>query len=110
MQERLAVPTVHSEYGMTELLSQAYSKGAGIFNCPPWMKILLRDEDDPLKIKNASDALGQSGVINIIDLANINSCSFIATDDVGKITANGSFEVLGRMDNSDIRGCSLMVI
>jgi hypothetical protein len=96
--------TIHSEYGMSELLSQAYSYGDGIFNSPPWMKIILRDEDDPLTIRsNARD-----GLINVIDLANIYSCSFIATDDIGKIHADGSFEVIGRMDSSDIRGCSLM--
>jgi hypothetical protein len=90
---------------MTELLSQAYSKGDGIFNCPPWMKILIRDTNDPLSlIEN-----GKTGGINVIDLANQNSCSFIATQDLGKIIANNSFEVLGRFDNSDIRGCNLMV-
>ena len=95
---------VHSEYGMTELLSQAYSKGDGIFACPPWMKVLVRDEEDPLLIKTQG-----SGVINIIDLANIYSCSFIATDDAGKLNTDGSFEVIGRIDGSDLRGCSLMV-
>ena len=96
---------IHSEYGMTEMLSQAYSKGNGIFNCPPWMKVLVRDEEDPLLIKEQG-----SGVINVIDLANIYSCSFIATDDTAKINADGSFEVLGRIDGSDLRGCSLMVV
>ena len=96
---------VHSEYGMTELLSQAWSKGEGVFNCPPWMKILMRDEEDPFLIKSVG-----SGTINIIDLANIWSCSFIATDDVGKLNADGSFEVLGRVDGSDLRGCSLMTV
>lgn len=96
---------VHSEYGMTELLSQAYSKGEGVFKCPPWMKVLMRDEKDPFLIKSVG-----SGTINIIDLANIWSCSFIATDDVGKLNADGSFEVLGRVDGSDLRGCSLMVV
>ena len=96
---------IHSEYGMTELLSQAYSKGEGVFNCPPWMKIVVRDDEDPLSIKNQG-----SGVINVIDFANIYSCSFIATDDVGKINKDGSFEVLGRTDGSDLRGCSLMVV
>ncbi len=95
---------IHSEYGMTELLSQAYSKGEGIFNCPHWMKVLVRDEEDPLFIKDQG-----AGVINIIDLANIYSCSFIATDDAGKLNADGSFEVMGRIDGSDLRGCSLMV-
>lgn len=99
------LPVIHSEYGMTELLSQAWSKGDGIFNCPPWMKLLVRDEEDPFVIKKTG-----AGTINIIDLANIWSCSFIATDDVGKIYSNGSFEVLGRIDGSDLRGCSLMVV
>jgi len=98
---------IHSEYGMTELLSQAYSSGNGLFRCPPWMKIILRDEDDPLTIKPLSAAT-QSGLINVIDLANIYSCSFIATDDIGKLYPEGSFEVIGRMDSSDVRGCSLM--
>ncbi|WP_199120634.1 acyl transferase [Pedobacter sp. ASV28] len=99
------VGSIHSEYGMTELLSQAYSYGNGIFNCPPWMKILLRDTSDPLSlIKN-----NQTGGINVIDLANINSCSFIATQDLGKIHSNNSFEVIGRFDNADIRGCNLLV-
>ena len=98
-------PAIHSEYGMTELLSQAYSKEEGIFNCPPWMKILLRDDEDPFFIKSEG-----SGAINVIDLANIYSCSFIATDDAGKLYADGSFEVLGRIDGSDLRGCSLMVV
>ncbi|WP_396633151.1 acyl transferase [Maribacter sp. R86514] len=100
------VSKIHSEYGMTELLSQAYSKGDGVFNCPAWMKILVRDTEDPLSyLKN-----GKSGGINVIDLANINSCSFIATQDLGKINQNGTFEIIGRFDNSDIRGCNLMVL
>lgn len=110
LRERLGVNQVHSEYGMTELLSQAYSKGEGVFYCPPWMRVLLREEDDPLELVHTPAYTSQSGVINVIDLANIYSCSFIATDDVGRLTADGGFEVLGRMDNSDIRGCSLMVI
>jgi len=96
---------IHSEYGMTELLSQAYSKGDGIFHCPPWMKVLVRDPNDPLSLLPA----GQSGGINVIDLANLNSCSFIATSDLGKVYEDGSFEVLGRFDHSDIRGCNLLV-
>src|SRR5687768_11660594 len=100
--------TIHSEYGMTELLSQAYSSGDGLFRCPPWMKIILRDEDDPLTIKPISTTATQSGLINVIDLANIHSCAFIATDDIGKLHPDGSFEVIGRMDSSDVRGCSLM--
>jgi hypothetical protein len=103
------LPSIHSEYGMTELLSQAYSKGNGIFNCPPWMKILIRDEDDPLSIHASTNKI-ISGAINIIDLVNIYSCSFIATDDAGKLYPDNSFEVLGRLDNSDIRGCSLLVL
>jgi hypothetical protein len=100
---------VHSEYGMTELLSQAYSRGKGIFNCPPWMKILLREEDDPLMVKVAGESIVR-GAVNIIDLANIYSCSFIASDDAGKLYPDQSFQVLGRLDNSDIRGCSLLAI
>jgi len=99
------VSAIHSEYGMTELLSQAYSKGEGIFYCPPWMKILTRDTNDPLTVLENN----KTGGINVIDLANINSCSFIATQDLGKIYNDGSFEVLGRFDNSDIRGCNLLI-
>lgn len=100
------VKSIHSEYGMTELLSQAYSLGNGIFECPSWMQIHIRDTEDALTyISN-----GKTGGINVIDLANINSCSFIATQDLGKKYDNGSFEVLGRFDNSDIRGCNLMVL
>jgi phenylacetate-coenzyme A ligase PaaK-like adenylate-forming protein len=95
---------IHSEYGMTELLSQAYSKGEGRFRCPPWMKVLVRDANDPLSLLPPE----QSGGLNIIDLANLNSCSFIATGDVGKLHEDGSFEVLGRFDHSDIRGCNLL--
>ena len=105
LRARLGVSSIHSEYGMTELLSQAYSAGNGIFHCPAWMKILLREEDDPLRMAGSNN-----GIINIIDLANIHSCSFIATDDAGKQYPDGSFEVIGRMDNSDLRGCSLMTI
>jgi phenylacetate-coenzyme A ligase PaaK-like adenylate-forming protein len=100
------VSTIHSEYGMTELLSQAYSLGNGIFECPPWMSILIRDTEDALSYID----YGKTGGINVIDLANINSCSFIATQDLGKKYPNHSFEVLGRFDASDIRGCNLMVI
>jgi hypothetical protein len=99
------VDAIHSEYGMTELLSQAYSKGNGIFNCPPWMKIITRDTNDPITLLNNDKA----GGINVIDLANINSCSFIATQDLGRVYADNSFEVLGRFDNSDIRGCNLLI-
>ena len=100
------VKSIHSEYGMTELLSQAYSLGDGIFECPSWMQISIRDTEDALSYVRE----GKTGGINIIDLANINSCSFIATQDLGKIYSNGSFEVLGRFDHSDIRGCNLMVV
>jgi Acyl-protein synthetase, LuxE len=112
LQRSFSVPDIHSEYGMTELLSQAYSKGDGIFRCPPWMKVLIRDDEDPLlvTVPRFQTVAPITGAINVIDLANIYSCSFIATDDAGKLYNDGSFEVLGRIDNSDLRGCSLMVI
>jgi phenylacetate-coenzyme A ligase PaaK-like adenylate-forming protein len=124
LQKAFHVPFIHSEYGMTELLSQAYSKGKGIFNCPPWMKVLIREDEDPFNVQSLvgssesgvqltthhSPLTTLTGAINLIDLANIYSCSFIATDDIGKLYSDGSFEVLGRMDGSDLRGCSLMVI
>ena len=100
------VDTIHSEYGMTELLSQAYSDGNGIFRTPPWMKVLIRDTEDPLSIQS----YGKTGGLNVIDLANVNSCSFVATQDLGKQYADGGFEILGRFDHSDIRGCNLMVL
>ena len=100
------VENIHSEYGMTELLSQAYSFGKGIFECPNWMQILIRDTEDALSYVD----YGKNGGINVVDLANINSCSFIATQDLGKKQSNNSFEILGRFDNSDIRGCNLMVL
>ena len=106
LQNGFGVTEIHSEYGMTELLSQGYSRGNGIFETPPWMKILTRDTEDALSI-NAS---GKNGGVNVIDLANYNSCSFIATQDLGKVYENETFEVLGRFDNSDIRGCNLMVL
>lgn len=99
------VDKIHSEYGMTELLSQAYSLGDGVFECPPWMDVLIRETDDPFTLVPT----GKTGGINVIDLANFNSCSFIATQDLGKKYENFTFEVLGRFDNSDIRGCNLMV-
>lgn len=102
---RLGPAAIHSEYGMTELLSQAYSAGNGIFYCPPWMRVLLRSDDDPLQLTASS-----TGIINVIDLANIHSCAFIATDDAGKMHAGGGFEVIGRIDHSDLRGCSLMAL
>ncbi len=103
LREQFNVPSVHAEYGMTELLSQAYSAGDGLFKCPPWMKVLVRDVNDPFQISEAG-----RGVLNIIDLANIHSCCFIATDDVGEVMPDGSFTVKGRLDLSDLRGCSLM--
>jgi hypothetical protein len=106
---------IHSEYGMTELLSQAYAKKEGRFQCPPWMKVLIRDDEDPLSVHSSrsiveSKNTTMAGAINIIDLANVYSCSFIATDDVGKLFGDKSFEVLGRMDGSDLRGCSLLIV
>ena len=133
LKSKFQADAIHSEYGMTELLSQAYSNGQGIFRCPPWMKVVVRDEEDPRQVisaeelrarfthlasriphpasRNAHPAsrITDRGIINVIDLANIYSCSFIATDDAGKLNQDGSFELLGRVDNSDIRGCSLMV-
>ena len=152
LKNKFGVDVVHAEYGMTELLSQAYSRGEGVFRTPPWMKVLIRDEEDPLTVESGVQSSesgvrssesgvrssesgvqtsesgvqssesqmkspltthhssGKSGAINIIDLANVYSCSFIATEDAGKLHEDGSFEVLGRMDNSDIRGCSLMMM
>ncbi len=106
LQNGFGVTEIHSEYGMTELLSQAYSKGNGVFKTPPWMKILTRDTEDALTIQQT----GKTGGINVIDLANYNSCSFIATQDLGKALKNNTFEIIGRFDNSDIRGCNLMVL
>ncbi|SDS50545.1 Acyl-protein synthetase, LuxE [Polaribacter sp. KT25b] len=106
LQDGFGVDEIHSEYGMTELLSQAYSKGNGIFETPPWMKILTRDTEDALTILPKE----KTGGINIIDLANYNSCSFIATQDLGKVHKNDTFEIIGRFDDSDIRGCNLMVL
>lgn len=100
------VSKIYSEYGMTELLSQGYSSGDGVFDCPPWMKILARDTEDALTMVGTN----KTGGLNVIDLANYNSCSFIATQDLGKVDNNGCFEVLGRFDHSDIRGCNLMVM
>lgn len=104
LKQGFGVSEIYSEYGMTELLSQAYSKGNGIFTCPPWMKILTRDTEDARTI-----ITDKTGGINVIDLANIYSCSFIATQDLGKVHADESFEIIGRFDDSDIRGCNLMV-
>ncbi len=103
--ERLNVSQIHSEYGMTELLSQGYSKGNSVFATPPWMKVLIRDTYDPFSY----EPQGRTGGVNVIDLANIHSCAFIETQDLGKINADNTFEVLGRFDHSDIRGCNLLV-
>jgi hypothetical protein len=103
--KKFKVDSIHSEYGMTELLSQAYSQSNGVFKCPPWMKVVIREINDPFAIAQS----GRSGGINIIDLANVNSCSFIATQDTGICNDNGQFEVTGRFDYSDTRGCNLMV-
>lgn len=105
LQEGFGTPHIHSEYGMTELLSQAYSQEEGLFSCPPWMKVFTRDTEDPLTLVN-----NKTGGINVIDLANINSCSFIATQDLGNIKNDGRFTIMGRFDDSDIRGCNLMVL
>lgn len=99
------VESIHSEYGMTELLSQAYSKGKGLFSCPPWMRVLIRETNDPLTLA----PVGATGGINIIDLSNLYSCAFIQTQDLGRLHHDGTFEVLGRMDSAPIRGCNLLV-
>jgi len=106
LKQGFGVQNIHSEYGMTELLSQAYSTGNGVFKCPSWMQVLTRDIEDALTIQSP----GKTGGLNVIDLANINSCSFIATQDLGKVSQDGSFQILGRFDHSDIRGCNLMVL
>ncbi|WP_026348411.1 acyltransferase [Eudoraea adriatica] len=106
LKNSFGLEAIHSEYGMTELLSQAYSKANGIFKCTPWMSVSIRETDDPM----STETYGKIGGINIIDLANIYSCSFIATQDLGKVYKDGSFEVLGRFDHSDVRGCNLMVL
>lgn len=105
LKDRFGLEKIYSEYGMTELLSQAYALKDGVFNCPSWMKVLVRDEDDPFLVRTSG-----RGALNIIDLANIHSCCFIATEDVGEVYEDGSFRVLGRMDQSELRGCSLMVV
>lgn len=111
LQSKLGLSIIHSEYGMTELLSQAYSNGNGKFRCPPWMQVLMREYNDPFAVRSAPfNSKRLNGLINIIDLANLYSCSFIATDDVGRLYKNNSFEVLGRRDSSDLRGCSLLSI
>ena len=104
LKDGFGVSSIYSEYGMTELLSQAYSYGDGLFNCPPWMRVITRDTEEAQSL-----ILNKTGGINIIDLANIYSCSFIATQDLGKVNEDGSFEIMGRFDDSDIRGCNLMI-
>jgi hypothetical protein len=103
LKQIFGIGTIHSEYGMTELLSQAYSSGGGIYRCPPWMKVFVRDEDDPFTVRQTG-----TGLLCLVDLANMYSCSFIEIADIGTVFHDGSFEVLGRIDNSDIRGCSLL--
>lgn len=106
LKKGFGVDTIHSEYGMTELLSQAYSSGNGVFTCSSAMKVLVRDTEDALSILSQN----KTGGINVIDLANIHSCSFIATQDLGRVYSDGTFEIIGRFDNSDIRGCNLMAL
>ena len=108
LKHRFNVSAVHSEYGMTELLSQAYAKAEGHFEAPPWMKILIRDINDPFEM--LGEEVTASGGVNIIDLANVQSCAFIETQDVGRKLGRDSFEILGRFDNADIRGCNLLAI
>jgi hypothetical protein len=105
LKDRLGLSVIHAEYGMTELLSQAWSAGGGLFKPVPWMKTLVRNEDDPFDLRTEG-----AGILNVIDLANIYSCSFLATEDVGTIRGDGFFEISGRVDNSDLRGCSLLVV
>lgn len=106
LKARLGVHQIHSEYGMTELLSQAYAPSDGIFYCPAWMKVCITDMNDPFE----KLSVGKTGVINVIDLANIYSCSFIQTSDLGRLSEDGGFEILGRLDYSDLRGCSLLTV
>lgn len=110
LKDGFGVPHIHSEYGMTELLSQAYSDGEGIFRCPPWMRVLIRDATDPLRLITPGRDRPASGFINVIDLANLYSCSFIATEDLGKLNRDSSFSVLGRGDTSLVRGCNLLIV
>jgi phenylacetate-coenzyme A ligase PaaK-like adenylate-forming protein len=105
LQQQLGVKAIHSEYGMTELLSQAYSKGNGIFECTNTMQVYVRSMDNPLQVSHTG-----KGVLNVIDLANVYSCSFIATDDLAQIESNNTFTIQGRLDNSDLRGCSLLTV
>lgn len=110
LKDRWGLDAIHAEYGMTELLSQAYAPCDGIFRCPPWMQVRLRAEDDPLERYGPPSTGIRTGLVDIIDLANSNSCAFIATDDVGKLYPDGSFEIIGRLDHSDLRGCSLLAV
>ncbi|HEX6914015.1 MAG TPA: acyl transferase [Chitinophagaceae bacterium] len=105
LQRQFGIQEVHSEYSMTELLSQAYSKGGGRYYCPPWMRVMLRSEEDPLQVMEQG-----TGIINVVDLANVHSCSFIATDDAGVVHPDQGFEVAGRLDHSDLRGCTLLTL
>jgi hypothetical protein len=105
LKESFKVTEIHSEYGMTELFSQAYSKGQGLFKGPPWMRVSTRQLEDPF----SSVTYGKTGGLNIIDLANIDSCAFIETQDLARVNKDGSFEVLGRFDRAEVRGCNLMV-
>ncbi len=104
LKDRLGATQIHSEYGMTELMSQAYSQGGGYYKSPPWMKVLIRELNDPFQTVSE-----RAGIVNVVDLANFHSCAFIETQDLGRMNPLGEFEVLGRMDNSDIRGCNLLV-
>ncbi|MDZ4824635.1 MAG: acyl transferase [Flavobacteriales bacterium] len=106
LNKSFGLPSVHSEYGMTELLSQAYSRGNGLFQCPPWMQVSIRDVTDPFSPVQT----GKTGGINVMDLANKDSCAFVATDDLGRLNPDGNFEVLGRFDHADVRGCNLLVV
>lgn len=110
LKHRWHLDAIHSEYGMTELLSQAYAPADGVFECPPWMRVLLRAEDDPLERTGPEAGKIITGLVDIIDLANVNACAFISTDDIGRLHPDGRFEIIGRMDNSDLRGCSLLAI
>ncbi|MGA0063774.1 MAG: acyl transferase, partial [Flavobacteriaceae bacterium] len=105
LKKAFGLNSIHSEYGMTELLSQAYSKGEGVFETPPWMRVLIREAEDPFTYM----PIGRTGGINVIDFANVHSCSFIATDDLGRLNSDKTFEVLGRFDSAELRGCNLMM-
>ncbi|MGM0498466.1 MAG: acyl transferase, partial [Bacteroidota bacterium] len=110
LKDKFQVDRIHSEYGMAELLSQSYSKGDGVFQSPPWMKVLLREYNDPFHVQKPDGFNEFNGGINVVDFANLYSCSFIETKDIGKMYPDGRFEVLGRFDYSDLRGCNLMVM